>query len=63
MNGYLFNILVSVDQFTNTLFGGNPDDTISLRAAKAKAKGEQWGCVLCKVLDWFDKDHCDKVET
>jgi hypothetical protein len=63
MNGYFFNLLVAVDQLVNTVAGGNPDETISLRAAKARAKGEQWGCVLCRVLDLFAKGHCDKVTT
>jgi hypothetical protein len=63
MSGYLWNILVSVDQLVNTLTGGSPDETISLRAKRARAAGAQWGCVLCKVLDVFDKGHCDKVNT
>lgn len=60
MKNYLFNLLISADQFFNTVFGGNPDETISSRAAKAKLQGERWGCVLCKLLDKFDKNHCDK---
>lgn len=60
MKNYLFNLLISADQFFNTVLGGNPDETISSRAAKAKLQGKQWGCVLCKLLDKFDKNHCDK---
>jgi len=52
---WLLNILVSIDQFVNTVLGGDPDETISSRAAKSKA----WpACVLCRVLDWLDKGHC-----
>lgn len=58
MKEYFWNILISVDQSLNTLFGGNPDETISSRAGKAAEEGRAWGCYLCKVLDWFDKDHC-----
>lgn len=53
-------ILVALDQLLNTLFNGYPDETISSRAAKAKKRGAAWGCILCKILDWFDKDHCEK---
>ena len=60
MKNYLFNLLISADQFFNTVLGGNPDETISSRAAKAKPSGKKWGCVLCKLLDKFDKNHCEK---
>jgi len=51
-------LAVSFDQLANTAFGGDVDETISSRAAKASRKGKRWGCVLCKWLDWFDPDHC-----
>lgn len=51
-------LAVSFDQLANTVFGGDEDETISSRAAKARLKGRPWGCVLCKCLDWFDPDHC-----
>jgi len=57
---YLWNILISIDQFFNTLFGGNPDETISSRAGKARRNGKKWGKVLCTVLDKIDPDHCNK---
>lgn len=61
---YFRRLLVSLDQFGNTLAGGDPDETISSRAAKARNKGKTWGCVLCRVIDWFDTGHCDKnIET
>lgn len=55
-----WNILISLDQLLNVLMKGDPDETISSRAAKAKIKNKKWGCILCKILDWFDKDHCEK---
>lgn len=60
MRKYLWNLLVSLDQLLNTLAKGNPDETVSSRAAKAARKGERWGCVLCSLLDRLDKDHCEK---
>lgn len=55
---YIMRVLVSIDQLVNTLFGGFEDESISSRAAKAQLKGKKWGCVLCKILDKIDKDHC-----
>lgn len=57
---YFWNILVSLDQLVNTLLGGDPDETISSRAAKAKLNNKKWGCLLCKLLDRIDPNHCDK---
>ena len=63
MKTYFYNILIAADQFANTVLGGNPDETISLRAAHAKAAGAVWGCVLCKALSWVSPGHCDNVRT
>lgn len=60
MKDYTINLLVAIDQFINAVFGGLPDETISSRAAKAELNGKKWGCVLCKILNKFDKDHCAK---
>lgn len=57
---WLLNLLIAADQLANTLFGGNPDETISSRAGKAKAMGRAWGCVLCRLLDVFSKGHCER---
>lgn len=61
---YFRRLLVSFDQLANTVSGGDPDETISSRAAKARDKGRWWGCILCRVIDWFDPSHCDNnIET
>ena len=58
---YLLNILIIIDEAFNALiFLGDPEETISSRAAKAKNAGKAWGCVLCKFLDLFQKGHCDQ---
>ncbi len=58
---YFWNVLVSVDQFANTLLGGDPDETMSSRMGKAINEGR---CKFCKVVCWvlnkIDKDHCNK---
>ena len=58
-SGRAWRLAVSFDQLANTAFGGNEDETISSRAAKAAREHRAWGCVLCKALDWFEKDHCE----
>lgn len=62
---YFWNILISIDQFVNTLFGGDPDETISSRAGKWLSMPHdtlQWkfSYALCRVLHLFDKNHCIK---
>jgi len=57
---YFWNILISIDQLFNTIFGGDPDETISSRAGKARRNGKAWGRALCSVLDKIDKNHCSE---
>lgn len=60
MASWLFNVLVSLDQLGNTLTGGDPDETISSRSAKANLAGKWWGICMCKFLDIFDSGHCQE---
>jgi len=55
---YLWNFLIMLDETGNTLTGGDPGETISSRAGKAMQEGKRWGCVLCRFLDLFQKNHC-----
>lgn len=55
---YMRRNFVALDQLGNALAGGQPDETISFRAAKARAAGSRPACVLCRLLDLFQKDHC-----
>lgn len=64
---YAWRLAIAVDQLANALFGGNPDETLSSRAHKARERYARqprprylWGCVLCGVLDAIWKDHCRK---
>lgn len=49
---YGLNVAISLDEFGNAISGGDPGETISSRAAKARNAGRAWGCVLCKFLGW-----------
>lgn len=53
-----WRLAVSYDQLANTAFGGSEDETISSRAFKASASGRRWGCILCRLLDKIERDHC-----
>jgi len=56
---YIWNILISIDQFVNTLFGGDPDETLSSRMGKNKTNCRV--CYfICKLLSLIDKRHCEK---
>lgn len=53
-------VAVAFDQLANAGAGGDEDETISSRAAKAARRKRLWGCWLCRVLGWFDPGHCEK---
>lgn len=54
-----WKLALAHDQLGNAMTGGDEDETISSRAAKAQKK-RRWACVLCRLLDKFDKNHCAK---
>lgn len=53
-----WTIAIGYDQLANAATGGNVDETISSRASRARRENRAWGCILCRILDWIDKDHC-----
>jgi hypothetical protein len=60
MKRYIWNLLISLDQLLNTLINGDPDETISSRMGKRAREGDQLGKLVCRVLNIFDKNHCEK---
>lgn len=60
MKKYIWNLLISLDQLLNTIFWGDPDETISSRMGKRAAKGDKFGLIVCKILNFFDEGHCQK---
>lgn len=54
---YIRNVLIGLDSFVNTIFGGAPTDTISGRAGRAAKVGRWWGIALSAVLNWIQKGH------
>jgi hypothetical protein len=58
---YIWNILISIDQFFNTILGGDPDETMSSKMGKHLAKHDCPFCnFICKLLNLIQKDHCVK---
>jgi hypothetical protein len=64
---YLWNILIAIDQFVNTICGGDPDETISSRLGKWAIDGENKSGIrryIYKVVNWivelFERDHFKK---
>lgn len=56
---YFINLLVSIDQLGNTILGGDPDETLSSRAAK---KSHAWGWhQLGQFLEWIDPGHLKRT--
>ena len=56
-------VAVANDQALNAALvgrSGSEDETVSSRAGKAAQSGRRWGCILCRMLDWFDPGHCTR---
>lgn len=62
---YLLNILISIDQFVNTVFGGSPDETISSAVGRKAIEGRRWALILESIINPIfavlgDDNHCRK---
>lgn len=53
-------LAVAFDQLVNAATGGDEDETISSRAAKAARRQRRWGCLLCWLLSLIDPGHCER---
>ena len=54
-----WNIAKMIDETCNVDANGKVNTTISARAARAQIAGRTWGCVLCKLLNWVQANHCE----
>lgn len=57
---YLRCQAVALDQALNALLGGAPDETLSSRLGRGKAKGDDFSADVCAVLDVLEEQHCEK---
>ncbi len=53
-----FYILLGYDLLGNVMLNGDPREYISTRAYRSREENTRWGCVLCKLLDAIEDDHC-----
>jgi hypothetical protein len=56
----LEQLLISIDQVFNAIFGGMADETLSARAYRKKSVSKKWYIaykVINKIFFW-QKDHC-----
>jgi hypothetical protein len=54
-----WDVALGFDCTASALFGGDGKTTISKRAGLARRAGKRWGCVLCKLLDAIQANHCE----
>lgn len=57
MSKYFRSLLIGIDQFFNTLTGGQADETLSSRMGRLK-EVNKIAKIGCWTLDLIDKDHC-----
>ncbi len=53
-----WNTIVAIDRCGNTVTGGIETETISSRAYRGTLEKNKGWCILCKFLDYIQKDHC-----
>jgi hypothetical protein len=59
VKAYLLRVAIALDCFVQAICTrGMLGVTISARAETARYHDHLWGCVLCRFLDWLDRDHC-----
>jgi hypothetical protein len=61
MSRYLYSVACAMSVLINALTGGQAPETFSYRSAKARRAGKRWGCLLCRLLDTIDRDHCART--
>jgi hypothetical protein len=52
--------LMAYDRLGNAATGGRDTELMSSRANRGRAEGNRGWCMLCRILDWLDDDHCTR---
>lgn len=55
-------VLQAYDRLANVAINGNGKETISSRANRGTLEGNKGWCLLCRLLDYIEKDHCAKAK-
>ena len=59
MRKYIWNLLIALDQFSNALSGGDPDETISSRVSKSNT----WPARIIRwALECVDPGHTTRAK-
>jgi hypothetical protein len=53
-----WNMLVAFDRVGNTALNGKSTETISSRAYRGTLEHKKPWCILCRVLDYLQPNHC-----
>ena len=57
---YAIRLLIGIDQFVNTIIGGDPDETLSARAWRQRDAKKRWMFLqlfIDRIFFWQD-EHC-----
>lgn len=57
-----WRIAIAYDRVGNAATGGKDTETISSRANRGRAEGQRNWCLLCRLLDRLDPDHCHRSD-
>ena len=60
MKGYIVRILLSLDQFLNTVIGGSVDESLSAHAWRMEHQGKPWGLLRPVIDSIFGEGHCER---
>ena len=64
MKAWLLNVAIAADQLVNAALAGAPDETLSSRAHRMRAKGHRWWGWTAGFIDalfFLDPGHCEKA--
>lgn len=60
---YIVRVLIAIDQLGNTIFGGDPDETLSAKAWRKHTESILWNCVRRGIdfMFFWEANHCYKA--
>ena len=64
MKAWALNVAIAADQLVNAVCAGAPDETLSSRAHRMRAKGHRWWGWTAAAIDrlfFFDPNHCERA--
>ena len=62
MRHYFWNFCIALDILVNTIFGGDPRQTVSARVYRYR-NGNWCARLVYQLLDWIQPGHCEAAYT